>query len=356
MKILSFSLDQQLFKKDSPAAVRLAGLSKIVEQADFVVPSQKKTVVALTNKVTVFGSGGQTKILQWSSIYLLGRTLIKDRSYDLLTVQDTTFLALIAVVLSQIYSLPLEVQVHGFEKENWIRKIISYFVLSRASGVRVVSQRLKNKLVSQYNVISEKIYIIPIVSPILNRKPVEERIWHTPPRLLSIGRLVPVKGFHYLIEAATLLDRDSLDFELTIVGGGGEYHRLEKLIKTYGLEQKVRLKDPTFDLAELYKQADLFVISSLAEGYSLVATEAASFGLPIVMTDVGLAGELLTDNQSAKVVPVGSARKLAEAIKSLLVDQNLRQRLGQAAFVAVKNLPGEEETLLLYKQAWAKLL
>lgn len=356
MKILSFSLDNQLLKKDSAVAKRLAKLETVVDKIDFIVPSQKKTVVSLAENVTVLSSGGQAKINRLLKIYLLGRALIKDRAYDLLTVQDASFVALVVMVLGQTYNLPVEIQVHGFEKNSWLKKIISGFVLKRATGIRVVSGRLQTQLVNDYRVAASKISIIPIVSPALNREAVSVRPFSHPPRLLSIGRLVPVKGFNYLIEAVNLLSEAGNDFHLTIIGEGGEYHHLTKLIKRYGLEQKVIVKKPTDDVAEEYRQADIFIVSSLAEGYSLVATEAASFGLPIVMTDVGLAGELLIDNQSAKVVSPKDGRKLAEAIGLLLEDRELAAKLGEAAFKAAQTLPSPEETLFLYKKAWAKLL
>lgn len=356
MKILSFSLDRQLLNPNSTVACRLAKLAQVTEGVDFIVPSQKKVVINLNEQVKVLGSGGQTKVDQFFLVWLLGKTLMDNYKYDLMTVQDVNFLAVAAICLARSYNFPVEVQVHGFEKNNWFKKIIHQFVFSRATGIRVVSNRLKQELINDYKVLASKIYVIPISSPLLNRSSLPVRLVNDIPHLLSVGRLVPVKGFNYLIEAVALLDQKKVNFCLDIVGAGGEYHHLNDLIKRLKLEAKVFLREATSSIGDYYTKADLVIIPSLKEGYSLVAVEAASFGLPIIMTDVGLAGELLINNQSAVIVPVGDTAKLAEAIDGLIKQPEKAQSLAKEAFNQIKKLPTEEESLFLYKTAWAKLL
>jgi len=69
------------------------------------------------------------------------------------------------------------------------------------------------------------------------------------------------------------------------------------------------------------------------------------------MTDVGCAGEVIKNNESGIVIPIGDKNALTRAMINLIDDADLRQRLGQGAKKAVSCLPGKEENLQMYKQA-----
>ena len=88
----------------------------------------------------------------------------------------------------------------------------------------------------------------------------------------------------------------------------------------------------------------------------MVAVEAMNYGLPIIMTDVGCAGELVENEKSGLVVLVGDQGKLEEAMVRLISDENLRKNLTESALSAVKNLPSKEEIMALYKQSWEKAM
>ncbi len=94
------------------------------------------------------------------------------------------------------------------------------------------------------------------------------------------------------------------------------------------------------------------MLTSNYEGWGLAAVEAASYGLPIIMTNVGCAGELIKDGVSGLVVPVGDQKKLTEAMGQLIVDKELREALGQNAAKSVRNLLNKEENLALYKKSF----
>jgi len=72
------------------------------------------------------------------------------------------------------------------------------------------------------------------------------------------------------------------------------------------------------------------------------------------MTDVGCAGEVIVDEKSGLVVPVGDSEKLAENMLKLVSDENLRKRLGEEAKNTVLGLPNKEKNLEMYKEACEK--
>jgi glycosyltransferase involved in cell wall biosynthesis len=107
-------------------------------------------------------------------------------------------------------------------------------------------------------------------------------------------------------------------------------------------------------LDDLYSRADCFLLTSNSEGWGLVAVEAAAHALPIIMTDVGLAGEVIKNEESGLIIPVGDKDKLVAAMERIINDAGLRQRLGQGALAAVKKLPSREDVLQMYLDGWTK--
>lgn len=149
--------------------------------------------------------------------------------------------------------------------------------------------------------------------------------------VLACGRLVPYKGFDVLIRAA--VDRN---FEVWIVGEGRERARLEQLITSLGVSDRVRLLGsvPESERVKLMCIADVFVMPSVtnAETFGLVQLEAMAAGRPIVNTSLDTAvPHVARDGIEAITVPPGDHDKLARAIETLIGDPDRRRRMGQAA-------------------------
>jgi glycosyltransferase involved in cell wall biosynthesis len=110
------------------------------------------------------------------------------------------------------------------------------------------------------------------------------------------------------------------------------------------------------ELDLIYRQADVFVLTSDYEGWGMAAIEAAGCGLPIIMTDVGCAGEVFIDQKSAVIIPAGDKKFLIKAMREMMEDQIFRQKISEGAGRAIMNLPGKEETFALYKKSWGKAM
>jgi len=110
--------------------------------------------------------------------------------------------------------------------------------------------------------------------------------------LLAVGRLDKIKGFDILIKEVSKID---FPFHLNIVGEGIERKNLEKLIKNFGLSEKVSLLGYREDIPYLISTADLVVISSHSEGFGRVVVETLFYGKLIVSTKVGLSIEILPE-------------------------------------------------------------
>lgn len=119
-------------------------------------------------------------------------------------------------------------------------------------------------------------------------------------KIITVGRLVPVKRFDRLINAAAKLEKH-FDFEIHIMGEGSERSALEDLTKKQNVSS---VKFLGFDANPLphISSADLFVCSSQSEGYSTATLEALALGLPILSTDCGGPSEILQDGKAGFLV------------------------------------------------------
>lgn len=143
--------------------------------------------------------------------------------------------------------------------------------------------------------------------------------------LVSVGRLEPEKGHYYLLRSMYILNQAGVDVELSIIGGGSEFDRLEKLSKDWCLS--VSFLGVVTDRPRLFAaiaEKDVFVIPSLTEGMPRALLEAMTIGMPCIGTDVGGIPEVLEDEM---MVPPGDANLLAGKISDFL-DQELRERSG----------------------------
>jgi glycosyltransferase involved in cell wall biosynthesis len=150
--------------------------------------------------------------------------------------------------------------------------------------------------------------------------------------VLAIGRLTEQKGFSYLLKAWKLVSEKSKDWKLIIVGEGELKQVLINQIEHLGLTEYVDILSPTIEIDKHYKNASIFVMSSLFEGLPLVLLEAKSFGLPIVSFDCETGpGIIVRDNTDGFLVPVGDVKSLSEKLLLLIQDSTLRQNFSNNA-------------------------
>jgi glycosyltransferase involved in cell wall biosynthesis len=174
-----------------------------------------------------------------------------------------------------------------------------------------------------------------------------------PPRtLLFVGQWLGMKGVAFLREAFQALARTHPSLRLicagTLVGK-------DEVLASFDQDVRARVTVlPRVDqpaLADVYKEADLFVFPSSYDGFGLAIVEAMAARLPIVVTPVGVAADALQDGVSALFIPKRDAQAIVRAVERLLQDPVLRQELGDAAQEAARNYR-ETETV----RAWAHTL
>jgi L-malate glycosyltransferase len=141
-------------------------------------------------------------------------------------------------------------------------------------------------------------------------------------KLISVGRLIPRKGYKYLIEAVKGLD----NCELLLIGEGTEKERLQALARKLRVKVRFLGRVSHQEVAYFLKSADIFVLPSLNEGMPNSLLEAMACGLPVIATDTGGSIELVKGN--GIVVPKADIAFLRSAIKKLLSDKNSLEKMG----------------------------
>jgi len=162
-------------------------------------------------------------------------------------------------------------------------------------------------------------------------------------RVLCVARLAPVKGHQVLLEAVHALCRQGRRLRLTLAGDGEERARLEARAAALGLREQVIFKgwvnQP--ELAALYRECDLFVLASFAEGVPVALMEAMAQGAPCVATGVMGVPELIRDGVDGLLVAPADAAGLAAAMARMMDSPELRERLaasGRQRVLAEYNL------------------
>lgn len=152
--------------------------------------------------------------------------------------------------------------------------------------------------------------------------------------IVSVGRLVRMKGFEYLIKACGLI-RNRVEYKCYIIGGGPYCRYLFRLIHKCGLEDRVMLKGvmDRDSLKDFLRKAKLFVLPSVwnneegQEGIPLVLIEAMALGIPVISTRISGIPELVENGKTGVLVEPENEYLLADAIENVLRNDSLLRQL-----------------------------
>jgi glycosyltransferase involved in cell wall biosynthesis len=186
-----------------------------------------------------------------------------------------------------------------------------------------------------------------IVNPVrddffsIKRKPVYGKI-------VTLGRLATQKNHFLLINSFNKIKDEFPKAILEIYGIGDEYQNLSTLINNLNLESRVFLKGRTNQPDKILETADIFILSSDFEGMPNSLMEAMAAGVPCISTDCSGGGArfLINNNINGLLIPVREEDKMADAIRTLLINSELKNKLGQEAKSSAEAFRPEK----IYKQ------
>jgi glycosyltransferase involved in cell wall biosynthesis len=165
-------------------------------------------------------------------------------------------------------------------------------------------------------------------------------------RLLYVGRLDPEKGVRHLLHATAALHAEGRPVTLVLAGEGTEEAALRAMVDELGIGSLISFRGHVVfgpALYDQYREADLFVLPSLTEGFPQALREALLFGLPAVATRVGGIPAVIATGKNGWLVEPGSAEELCRGIRTLLDDPDLCERIRRSGREGAENFTMESQ-------------
>ncbi|MBX4206386.1 glycosyltransferase [Candidatus Parcubacteria bacterium] len=364
LKILMISSDRSILVPGSAVSLRMKEYGALVGELHIVLLSDRShglKEAQIAGNVRAYPTNSFANIFRPLDAARIGKRIVKEKGFvrgaSLITAQDPFECGWAALQIKKRWRLPLEVQIHtdifspyfsGFQ--NRVRKFFARKVLASADAVRVVSEELKGRIAPMAKA---PVSVLPIY---VDRERIEgARLFFDlharyPWRFiaLAVSRLSPEKDLGTALAALALVRKSYPDLGLLVVGNGPEEGRLKALARKLGLEGGVEFVGWQDDLTSFYRSANVFVQTSLFEGYGLSLVEAGLSGLPVITTPVGIAREL-ENGRDALFAPPGRADLFAEAIAELVEHNQKRESLRA-------NLKRTLESKLLSKESYLESL
>jgi glycosyltransferase involved in cell wall biosynthesis len=299
-------------------------------------------------------------------LIFLFRILRIGRWFDLMLALDTVSVGLPTAIASLLIRKPFVMKVGGdyaweqgrqrFAIEDTLdtyakrplplqvaalRKVQSW-VASRSRSIIAPSQYLKN-IVSSWVNSDEKIQVIhnafsaPDIK--ITKDGARKQLNISNGMIVSMGRLVPWKGFSTLIDVMPDLLNLDPDIRLFIIGSGPEEENLRTKIRELGLGKQIILQRelPHSEALSYLLAADAFILNTSYEGLSHTILEAMAVGTPVITTSAGGNSELIQHEISGLIIPYNNKSAIISGIMRLLEDNQMRLRVIDNAFGVVGN-------------------
>ena len=255
---------------------------------------------------------------------------LTDFDPDLIHIQNLRSLPL-GHRLSERLQRPHLVTVHHVPEDDSVSSELPHWLLT---AVVAVNEDIRESLVNDHRISKELIRVIP---PGINL----ERFHPAPgeeagrtgriPVVGTIGRLDPLKGFHYFLSAVRKIRDRGWEAMFVIVGEGEEERALRRAAKELKIEKLVTFAPPMPDIVDLYRSFDVVVVPTQRGGVGLTALEAMAMEKPVVANAVGEMLHIIVEGKTGFLVPEGDSDQLAERVVRLLENPALGVEMGRAA-------------------------
>jgi glycosyltransferase involved in cell wall biosynthesis len=264
-----------------------------------------------------------------------------------------------ALFLKQISGIPFSMTAHGQDfmvdlgNDDLLREICAaaqFIAVETDYSGQLLAQRCPDsvsKIYRVFNGIDLEDFPAPVPS-----------LQNESARILSVGRLVPFKGFDQLIDACAELVRRNLDFTCEIVGDGPERDRLQSKIDSHQLKSRVALLGslPREAVFEKMRACHIFALASMVDRngasdvFPTVILEAMAAARPVVSTQLAGIPESVVHGGTGLLVPPSNPTAFAEALAQLVVDPVLRQQYGNAGRAHVEQNFAIDKTITPFMQ------
>ncbi len=340
------STDRKIFENGSAVRERIVEYGTLFDELHVIVASTRGLKLRyehIAPNIWLYPTNSFIKYFQPFSFFFIGKNIIKEKHFEnthtVITAQDPFETGLVGAFLAKKFKLKLQIQVHTdflnpifFESSilNRIRLHISAYVLPRADGIRVVSEKIKKMIVSKMNLPSIKIKILPIfvdAKALINLKPtvdIKQKYPQFKFVILMPTRFSAEKNLLFALDVfRTVLNKYPFT-GLVLVGEGVMEKNLRLKVKDLNMENSIIFESWSKDVVSYLKTASLLLVTSKFEGYGMSIIEAGLSGCPVVSSKVGVAEELVS-GISAEICPVDDLSCFVNSIITLIENNELRE-------------------------------
>ncbi|MBN2480507.1 MAG: glycosyltransferase family 4 protein [Bacteroidales bacterium] len=145
----------------------------------------------------------------------------------------------------------------------------------------------------------------------------------------NAGRLVHQKGQRYLVELASILNREGIDFRIVVAGNGPLEPQLKQMALQAGVQNRITFLGFVVNIKAFMEYVDIFVLTSLWEGFGYVLIEAMACRKPVVAFNTSSNPEIIVQNETGYLVGLKNMEEMAAMVDKLIKDRPLREAMGQ---------------------------
>ncbi len=254
---------------------------------------------------------------------------IQKISPDIVHAQSLS-IAIPALISKKVLRIPYAVWGQGSDVylPDRITNLTSKTIIKNADTTIALTRDMKRAM---QTICDREISVIPNGIELKEYMPSPPVVMREGPdkRILFVGRLHPVKGVRYLLQAMQLVHEEMPDAKLILVGDGKERENLESLTDHLGIRECVEFagKIPHERIQDYLYHADIFVLPSLSESFGIVNLEAMACGLPIVATRVGGLPDIIDEGINGYLVEAKKPDEIADRILILLQNDAIRKEI-----------------------------
>lgn len=221
----------------------------------------------------------------------------------------------------------------NLRRQSWIRMIDRFIAVSDFIARRLYAEQMieRKKITTIYNSVDFRRF-----SPPGDKSKLKQKLFQTNASRLVvsyIGQLIQEKGVSVFLDAAQKLLLKRRDILFVIAGQGAQMPQLVSIVQKQGNTSNVLFLGQRDDIDQILKATDILVCPSVwNEAFGLVIAEAMASGIPVVASRVGGISNVVIDGETGILVPPNDCVELAEAIQSLLEDEEKRKSFGSSGY------------------------
>lgn len=366
------STDRLICKEGSAVSRRMIEYGNLFGELHIILFSLKSHGLSrgqISPNVWVYPTDADNPFLYIFKAIFIGRTILRKVYFGqtAITAQDPFETGIVGFFLKWFFKFPLQLQLHTdawsvhFQYAtiaNWIRvTVLSRITLPYADGVRVVTEKVGRDATLFGHVPPKNISVLPVYieesSALTTEIPVDLHKkfpdWNI--IILMVSRLEQEKNISLALKVFKSIHARYPHAGLVIVGSGTKEVALRREVRRLALGNSVSFEGFKLDTSSYFETADIFLNTSLYEGYGMTLIEAGIAKKSVVTTKVGIAHDVLIDGKNAFVCGVNDSTCLQNKLINLIENPHLQKTMGEELRETVKKTLFSKEAYLQNSKA-----